>query len=1078
MSFEDNLRNEQIADAYEAALVAFGQGEIAQRPCWQVFVPEERERALVERLLELDARYAVQPPQAPSDVLPPAPPDFPSGYEKVEEIGRGGMGIVYKARQLAADGRLVAVKLMQMTPGTEGDDMRTRFLAEIKAVSRLKHPNIVPIYEVGVSAGQPFFSMELIDGKNLKDFAGGKRMEPERAAELIETVARAVQHAHERGVLHRDLKPSNILISQDGTPHLADFGLAKLEGVRAITRTNEMLGTPHYMAPEQANVNLEVTTRADIYSLGVILYELLTGRPPFQGDGLFAVLEQVMHSEPVPPRRLRRDVARDLETICLKCLEKGPRRRYASASGVAEDLRRFLAGEPIVARPVSTTERLVKWARRKPGLAILGVTVLAACAVVIVLSVTLLVLTERRAQDQAEHQLKLDQKDGELQTQEEQLQAKEEQNQQEDYYRRIALVAWALDIGDAGRARQLLEGCPVRRRDYEWHHLDRRCRVLRTYTVPTRFILRTVTALSPDGRRLAVTGDGGVGLLDAETGKVVFTLPQAKGCFELVFSSDGSRLATPERESVAPGAPEPVVRVWDVSTGKETMAPAGRWRPVLPIGPSGLRVVEQTENGAEVVKDWGKRKALFVLPKGAVPKALSQDGRSVEVTVHHLEAAAKGKTRRPWDVTVAVWDVVTGRECLRFRGALETSAFSPDGGLFAVADHHQPDWGEPYQEVKLGDVKQGRMLEPIRVKAFTISVMSFSPDNKRLVLGGSRAQRPFIKVFDVGSGRELYEHEFPSLDPRAGLLHAAFFPDSKRILSVHRGISHVWDVTPEREVRSVRHDRPKVDASQIEALSPDGRHRASPRDGNTVEVRDARTGQALLTLRGHTSKVTRVAYSPDGGSLATASLDKTVRVWDARTGREVRRLGAGPVQFFAVAYSWDGRWLAAGGRNAQGGVVGGAVTVWDVGTWQPRWGMTPQLQGQAIHALTFSPNGKRLVTASAGGENLVELAAGSQVKVWDATTGKELLTFGGPQQGRIYQGLIVRLAFSPDGRSLTATHHDGMVTLWGPTAVAPVAPASRAAQEHFHRILEGLPLESPPWHPPSLMEVLLGQARN
>jgi eukaryotic-like serine/threonine-protein kinase len=277
-------------------------------------------------------------------------------YEVLGELARGGMGIVYRARQRSLN-RLVALKVMRDGPAASADDAR-RFRNEAQAVASLDHPQIVPIYEVGEQGGFSFFSMKLAEGGSLADRIPVYADDLRAAARLLAAVARAVHHAHERGILHRDLKPSNILIDDRGEPLVADFGLARrVEGECDLTQTGTVLGTPAYMAPEQATGQKgAVTTATDIHGLGAILYALLTGGPPFRGDSPLATLEQVREHTPEPPSTIRRSIDHDLETICLKCLEKESRQRYASALAVAEDLERWQSGRPILARPVGPVE--------------------------------------------------------------------------------------------------------------------------------------------------------------------------------------------------------------------------------------------------------------------------------------------------------------------------------------------------------------------------------------------------------------------------------------------------------------------------------------------------------------------------------------------------------------------------------------------------------------------------------------------------------------------------------------------------------------------------------------------------
>jgi eukaryotic-like serine/threonine-protein kinase len=329
------------------------------------------------------------PEPVPASAVPPADPLFPGAklryvgdYEILEQIAFGGMGTVFKARQMSLN-RVVALKLM--LPGQAASPQFVqRFRIEAEAAAGLDHPNIVPIYEVGEYEGQPYFSMRFVEGgtlaaqiSNLKtDLSNPRRLR--QVAVLVSTVARAVHHAHQRGVLHRDLKPGNILLDQQGEPHVADFGVAKLLAHDSgLTQSMAVIGSPSYMAPEQASGDFKhLTTAADVYGLGAILYELLAGRPVFRAPTPAETIRQVVEEDPVPPCSLQPGMDRDLQTICLKCLEKRPERRYSSAEAVAEDLERWLRHEPILASPVGALGKVWRWCQREPRLAGLAAAVL------------------------------------------------------------------------------------------------------------------------------------------------------------------------------------------------------------------------------------------------------------------------------------------------------------------------------------------------------------------------------------------------------------------------------------------------------------------------------------------------------------------------------------------------------------------------------------------------------------------------------------------------------------------------------------------------------------------------------
>src|SRR5215475_932261 len=306
-------------------------------------------------------------------------------YELLEEIGRGGQGVVFRARQKSLN-RIVALKVISLGQWASKAHLK-RFRLEAEAAARLEHPGIVPIHEVGERDGSCYFSMKFIEGGQLDEVAKREPMPIRRAAELIAKVARTVHYAHEHGILHRDIKPGNILLDANGEPHLTDFGLVRLvESESSVTRTVDVLGTPSYKSPEQgAGYNTKLTNATDVYGLGAVLYQLLTNHPPFAGGTTFETIKLLLETEPRPPRLWNPKVDRDLSTICMKCLEKDPLRRYSSALALAEDLERWLRHEPIKARPIGVIGRGKKWLQRNPtaaGIAVLSLALIAAVGVI------------------------------------------------------------------------------------------------------------------------------------------------------------------------------------------------------------------------------------------------------------------------------------------------------------------------------------------------------------------------------------------------------------------------------------------------------------------------------------------------------------------------------------------------------------------------------------------------------------------------------------------------------------------------------------------------------------------------
>jgi serine/threonine protein kinase len=555
---------------------------------------------------ELALRTGERPVQAGSEFdihIPPwpaarNPPTTIPGYEILGDLGRGGMGVVYKARQVRLN-RLVALKMIHAGELSDPDTL-ARFRTEAMAVARLQHPNIVQIYEVGEADGRPFFSLEYVAGGSLAQRVAGKPQPPEAAAALIETLARAIDYAHSQGVVHRDLKPGNILLASgvasaprgieeanprgaDATPlaksipKIADFGLAKYTAAASPGRTDGptrpglIVGTPAYMAPEQAAATPEtVGPTADVYALGAILYELLAGRPPFQGANAMDTLLQVRLLEPIAPRVWQPKAPRDLETITLKCLQKDPRRRYSSARELADELRRFLDGVPIRARATLLTERAWRWVRRHPSITAMAWVVLAA----VVLGFVGGAVQWRQANEgRAAAEKARDETAAALNLAEQRLAFAE----QELYLSRVARAHEHVRTGRVGTAMDLVRLCqpPAARPDHrgwEWHYLQHYCTTGRDPVAvlgddPDAAIDAAPMdkAVSPDGRFTVTLADGVAVVWDGTTGNLVERLTAPVRLAACTFSPDGRRLAVL--------GIEPVVVLWDVAT----------WRPVLTL---------------------------------------------------------------------------------------------------------------------------------------------------------------------------------------------------------------------------------------------------------------------------------------------------------------------------------------------------------------------------------------------------------------------------------------------------------------------------------------------------------------
>lgn len=914
--------------------------------------------------------------------LPPARPaataSIPPGYESMGVLGRGGMGVVYKARDRRLN-RVVALKMILAGAHASDHDLR-RFAAEAEAVAGLRHPNIVPLFEAGTHDGLPFFTLEYVEGGSLGQKVKDGPLPAAEAARLVEQVARGVAYAHAHGVIHRDLKPDNVLLAADGTAKVTDFGLAKrVAEADGPTRTGAVMGTPSYMAPEQAAGRGDVGPAADVYALGAVLYRLVAGRPPFQAATPLDTILQVMSAEAVPPSRLAPGLAADLETICLKCLQKAPAARYPSVDALADDLARFQRGEPITARPVAAWERGWKWVRRHPARAGLA----AASAAAALFLVALVVGQGYQARlTKSNEDLKAALTDAETLRK----RVEDQQKQTADALLRVerfryagllALAQRELANGDLGRAEELLDDCPAALRGWEWGHLAGRAKIPRTtagghagpvtavaFSADGRLtaagdstgairirdrdsfrdkplVIRgaaRAVALSPAGAVLAAAGDDGVvriwnlperthgfGPQEDAPAKPGPTFPHGGPVRTLTFASDGRRLAW--------AGDDGAVRAWVVGA-KEPNDVGNHGGPVrsAAFSPDGLRLATAGADGVVRVWTLADRSSVTLGPAAGPLSGVAWHPAGDRL------AAAMDEPGRPGDIIV--WKLATKSEDRRVPG--------PTGGLIGVAYASDGRLAATGRDgtTRLWDAA-GKAGPVLRGPAPTTAPV-FRPDGQVLAVGGG--------------------------DPTAQVT--------------------LWDLTPRPKPLTI-----KVAAAGLH-FTPDGRRLATAGTDGTVTAWDAVTGQVVFTGREHAGAAAAVAVSPDQLTVASAGRDGTVRLWDVPTGDAgfVLKKHVGPVA--AVAFAPDGTWLASAGADG--------VVVWDAVTGRPRNQFGGQANGIAIHA-----DGKRLATAGADG----------RVRMW-SVDGSELAAWPG------HTAAVTSVAFSPDGSRLASAGRDTSVRVW------------------------------------------------
>ena len=935
-------------------------------------------------------------------------------YQLLEEIARGGMGVVYRARQTRLN-RTVALKMILSGQFASKQEV-LRFRGEAEAAANLRHPNIVAIHETGELEGQHYFSMDFVQGRNLTDFVRHGPIPAQRAARYVQITAEAIHYAHQQGVLHRDLKPSNILVDENDQPRITDFGLAKrFRGDFGLTVTGQVLGSPNFMPPEQiSGKSGKVGPASDVYGLGAILYHLLTGRPPFQAETMDDVLIQLREADPVSPRLLNPSVPRDLETVCLKCLEKDPARRYPTAGVLAEELHRFLRHEPVQARPVGPPGRIWRWCRRKPVVASLIVLLHLVGAI----GLAGILWEWRRAEvNAAGERMEL------------------ARAQAQSYASDMNLVAQALELNNLGRGLALLDryrppsgrelqtpdsGADLR--GWEWRYLWKLCRSDELATVGTHEHSVVSVAFLPSGEQL-VSGafDGKVKLWNLKNRSPAGELDLQDPIRALALSPDGRWLAALCNHKGC--------RVWDVARRREVAefpVPAGDFGGAVTFSPQGDRLAVSAGHGDIQLWNLLNQTQVGTLSGHRLEVkqlVFSRDGK-------RLYSAADDRTVRIWDVaaqrelatlsgherwvssvalspdeltlvsgsadgTVRIWNVPTRQEVARLTNHASLVwdvKFSPDGRQLATCGADQ--------RIRLWDTATWEEVQVLKGHLNEIWTLAYSPDGRMLASSGKDET---IKLWSAVPRPTVLSR---LLIPR-DLEFGSFAPDGLwfSLVDVQAAAlrATVWDTRGLREVGHVTLDAPGVAVTQ---LGLGGKQLYFGNRTGEIRLVDVDTGHERKLRQGHQAEVTALTLSRDGQKLASAGLDHKVLVQDPVTGQLIATLPSPSDRIQTLCFSRDGSLLAGSGSPDD------CVIVWDLASQTQRWVFSGH-KG-LILGLSFSPDGRRLASASWD----------ATVRLWDLASGRLQASLRGHLLG------INGLDFTPDGRRLAAGTGDGLIKIW------------------------------------------------
>ncbi len=901
-------------------------------------------------------------------------------YELLEELGAGGMGIVFKARQKKL-GRLVALKMIRSGELASSTDIQ-RFRTEARAAAKLTHPGIVPVHEVGIHNGQHFYTMDYVEGGSLSTLHRDEPVASKHAAALVRQLAEAIHYAHQQGIIHRDLKPTNVLLTLDGKPRITDFGLAKqLSGDvdtqrETLTETGQILGTAGYMAPEQAAGRTKlVGTSADIYAIGAVLYALITGRAPFVGESVAHTLLQVIHNDPVSPRVLNPSVPRDLETVCLKCLEKEPHKRFGTAQLLADELDRFGRGIPVVARPITSSERVWRWCRRNPVVA----SMLVAIAVSLMSGMILSAHFARQSQANARKNLLLaEQERGarNIADSHKDEAVKNLQNADRNLYlahMNMAANAWAegrvSSVVDLLNAHLPRAGEPDLRR-FEWYYWQRKCHEdIFTLTGHAKSV--NTVAYSRNGAWLISGSDDGlVKLWDAFSGQLVRDLTGHSDSVRCVsFSPDGNLIASSSADNR--------IILWEAATGRIVHILNGHSQSVehVAFSPDGSLIASSGLDDQVIL--WN---AISGKSAGKFWSLL--DCRSVEFDPHGQRiVAADG-------ASITVQDLQGNRQPLRLQshsGSILDVAFSPHGTFVAS--------GGRDQQVIIWDPNVGVRKHTLKGHSDTITSLAFNPNGSRLA---TSSLDQTARIWSPSGSVEIMKLR-GHLD---AINDVAFSPDGSRIATASKDRTvKVWN-TSEQVPRAMG----IVSSIKSIAINKNGESAVTSSMDGSIKLWNIERGTYVRVANLHSNGVQGVTYSPDGSLIATASLDGTICFVDSQTRKRRATIVADSGPLETVGFNADGSLLVSAGRN-------GIVTLWDTTT---RTAVTslPEQHTTVLDA-AFSPDGS-LIACGCGD---------STIRVWDVGK-EEALTLQG------HQGEVASLSFCTTDSRLASASLDGTVKIW------------------------------------------------